>query len=93
MLVLTVGQVFFQPIQALTFQMFTLIFQMVCKKRHMTKLIVRKKLQTHIISGEQKLTFNLFFFKLAIHVFWATKIGRKTRKFQNILQDNLQAEH
>jgi hypothetical protein len=41
--------------------MVPLIFQMVCKKRHMTKLIARKKLRTHIISGEQKLTSNLFF--------------------------------
>jgi hypothetical protein len=48
MLVLTMGQVFFQPMQALTFQMVPLIFQMVCKKRHMTKLIARKKLQTHL---------------------------------------------
>ncbi len=63
MLVLTMGQVFFQPIQALTFQMVPLIFQIVCKKWHMTKLIARKKLQTHIISGEQKLRFNLFFLK------------------------------
>jgi hypothetical protein len=61
MLVLTMGQVFFQPVQALTFQMVPLIFQMVCKKHHMTKLIARKKLRTHIISREQKLTFNLFF--------------------------------
>jgi hypothetical protein len=62
MMVLTVGQVFFQPIQALTFQMVPLIFQMVCKKQHMTKLIARKKLQRHIISGEQKLMVNHIFF-------------------------------
>jgi hypothetical protein len=62
MSVFTVGQVFFQPIQALTFQMVPLIFQMVCKKRHMTKLIARKKLRTHFISGEKNLMFNLFYF-------------------------------
>jgi hypothetical protein len=31
-------------------------------------------------------------FKLAVHAFCATKIGRKTRKYQNNLQDRLLAE-
>jgi hypothetical protein len=54
----------------------------------MTKVIVTKK-ETHIISGGQKLTFNLFFFKLAIPVF--CPVG--TQKIQNISQNRLHAEH
>jgi hypothetical protein len=61
------------------------------QKWHTTKLTTRKK-QKHILFPGEKNTFNLFSFKLAIHMFWATKIGRKTKKIQNILQDKLGAE-
>ena len=55
--------------------------------------ITRKIIETHIILGGEKIVVkSIFSFKLAVHVFCATKIGRKTRKIQNILQDRLQAE-
>jgi len=59
-----------------------------------TKLITRNKKQKHIIFPEENYYVQpVFSFKLAVHVFCATKIGRKTRNYQNISQDNLPAEH
>jgi hypothetical protein len=55
--------------------------------------ITRKIIETHIIFGGKKIDVQpIFSFKLAVHMFCATKISRKTRKNQNILQDRLQAE-
>ena len=34
------------------------------QKRNMTKLITTKKIETHIVSGEKQITFNLFFFQI-----------------------------
>jgi hypothetical protein len=82
----------FQQIQALTFQTVPLIFSDGMQKWHMTKLITRKKTETHIIFGGKKIRSSFFSFKLAVHVFCATKIVRKTRNYQNILQEKLQAE-
>jgi hypothetical protein len=54
--------------------------------------ITRKIIETHIILGEKNDVQPIFSFKLAVHVFCTTKIGRKTRKNQNISPDRLRAE-
>jgi hypothetical protein len=55
--------------------------------------ITRKIIETHIILGGGEIDVQpISSFKLAIHIFCATKIGRKTRKNQNILKDRLRTE-
>ena len=56
---------FFQPIQAITFQMVPLIFSDGTQERHMTKLIRRKKTEKHTISRGGGITLNLFFFLIS----------------------------
>jgi hypothetical protein len=45
--------------------MVPLIFSDGTQKRNMTKLVTRKKIETHIISRGKKITFNLFFFEIS----------------------------
>jgi hypothetical protein len=69
----------------------TVCFRWYAETAHDLTYYKKKNKNTYYFQGK-KLHSTFFSFNLAILVFCVTKIGRKTKKFQNISQDKLQAE-